>query len=245
VAEPGVPVATRPRREAEREAPLEPDLNIHSPSDFERDYSGRNWRFYRDLVAECVARAEPGPILDVGAGLGFFVEACQRYGLRCTGLEGSDYAVRLARGRYPVDMRQHYLSRPWPFSEGTFSVVVCNQTIEHLTPTTAEIVLRESFRVLRPGGLLIIASPCLHDPVQAAEATHINLYTPKRLRAAVNAAGFRDYRANDSPRLLLGASRPMEALLKIVFRLMPLDFLSVSANCFAHKPLGGPSPAGD
>ena len=45
-----------------------------------------------------------------------------------------------------------------------------------------------------------------------------------------------------SPRLLLGNSRPMEVLLKIVFRLMPLDFLSVSANCFAYKPLVGPAP---
>jgi len=223
-------------------ATVAPDTNIHSPSDFERDYSRRDWRFYRDQVATCVARAEPGPILDAGAGLGFFVEACQRYGLRCTGLEGSEHAVRLARSRYPIDIRQHYLSHPWPFSDATFSAVVCNQTIEHLTPPIAETVLRESFRVLRPGGLLAISSPCLYDPIQAAELTHINLYTPARLRAEVSAAGFGNYCAYDSPRLLLGDSRPMEVLLKIVFWPMPLDFLSVSANCFAYKPLVGPAP---
>jgi len=219
-----------------------PDPNIHSPSDFERDYGGRDWRFYRSLVADCVTRAEPGPVLDAGAGLGFFVEACQRYGLPCTGLEGSEHAVRLARSRYPIDIRQHYLSHPWPFSDATFSAVVCNQTIEHLTPPIAETVLRESFRVLRPRGLLVISSPCLHDPVQAAEPTHINLYTPARLRAAVSAAGFGDYCAYDSPRLLLGGSRPLEILLNVVFRMMPLDLLSVSANCFAYKPLVGPAP---
>ena len=219
-----------------------PDPNIHMPSDFERDYRGRDWRSYRDLVAACVARAEPGPIVDVGAGLGFFAEACERYGLRCIGLEGSAHAVQLARRRYPLDIRQHFLSRPWPLEDMSFSAVVCNQTIEHLKPDISDMLLRESFRVLRPGGLLAIFSPCRYDPVQAAEPTHINLYTPSRLRAAVGAAGFVGYRAYDSPRLLLGGNRLMEILVRIVFRLAPLDFLSGSANCFAYKPVVGPAP---
>lgn len=219
-----------------------PDPNITSPFDFERDYGERDWRFYRGLVALCVEHAEPGPILDVGAGLGFFVEACERYGLRCTGLEGSAHAVRLARQRHPIDIRHHYLSRRWPFSGATFTAVVCNQTLEHLTPVIAETVLQESFRVLRPGGVLAINSPCLYNSYEAAEPTHINLYTPTRLRKAVCAAGFGSYRAFDSPRLLLGDSRPMTILLKILFRMMPFDLLSASANCIAYKPLAGPAP---
>jgi len=34
-----------------------------------------------------------------------------------------------------------------------------------------------------------------------------------------------------------GGQPPLEILLNVVFRMMPLDLLSVSANCFAYKPL--------
>jgi len=212
------------------------DPNIHSADDFARAYTGRDWRAYRWLVAVCVEHGDPGPILDIGAGTGLFVEACQRYGLTCVGLEGSADAVEAARSRYPVDVRQHFLSRPLPFEDAAFSVAVCNQTIEHLTPEIARNVLRESLRVLRPRGLLAIYSPCRHDPVQAAEPTHINLYTPAKLREVVVAEGFTKYRAIDDARPVFGTSRPMRVLASLIFRVSKWDMLSESANCLAHKP---------
>lgn len=213
-----------------------PDPNIHSVDAFSRAYGGRDWRAYRWLVAVCVEHGEPGPILDIGAGTGLFVEACQRYGLSCVGLEGSADAVETARRRYPADIRQHFLSRALPFEDAMFSVAVCNQTIEHLTPEIARHVLCECLRVLRPQGLVAIYSPCRHDPVQAGEPTHINLYTPTRLREEVLAAGFTGYRAMDVARPVFGGGRLMRALASSVFRASQWDVLSESANCLAHKP---------
>src|SRR5438552_14373106 len=78
------------------------DPNIHSPEAFAQAYGQRDWRHYRWLVAVCVEHAEPGLVVDVGAGLGLFVEACLRYGLPCVGLEGSVYAVETARQRFSM-----------------------------------------------------------------------------------------------------------------------------------------------
>lgn len=214
--------------------PALPDSNIHSPGDFERAYVGRDWRAYRWLVAVCVEYGEPGLILDVGAGLGFFVEACKRYGLPCVGLEGSQYAVEAAHTRYPIDIHHHYLSQPLPFRDNAVAVVVLNQTLEHLTPPIAGHVLRESFRVLSSGGLLAIYSPCRYDRTQTVEPTHINLHTPKSLRAEVLANGFVRYRAIDSARTF-GKSRLLNMATSLAFRCTGWSMLSASANCLAYK----------
>jgi SAM-dependent methyltransferase len=209
--------------------------NLHTPELFEQAYAGRTWRDYRWLVAVCVREADPGLVVDVGAGLGFFVEACGRYGLRCVGLEGSGYAVEAARQRYPMDIRQHRLERPFPSDLEGAAVVVCNQTIEHLETTVADHVLREAYRVLRPGGLLLVTSPCYYNRRQRMEQTHINLYTPTRLRAAVLGAGFRRYLANNTPRPILGKGRLGRWLVRMAFRGWPADWLSDSADCLAYK----------
>ena len=212
-----------------------PDENIHSKDDFEEYYGGRDWTFYRGLVAACVAHGEPGPILDLGAGLGLFVEACNRYGLRCIGLEGSEYAVEAARKRYPMEIYHHYLNQRFPFEDNFFSVVICNQTIEHVTHDTAEFLLRENYRVLRKDGAIIINSPCYYDGVQRKEKSHINLYTPSSLRRDVLAAGFVSYAARDYPRPLLGRNSVPMYLVRLLFRFFPVDFLSSTANCVSYK----------
>ncbi|MGH8059687.1 MAG: class I SAM-dependent methyltransferase [Candidatus Entotheonellia bacterium] len=209
--------------------------NLHTRELFERAYAGRTWRDYRSLVALCVREADPGVIVDVGAGLGFFVEACGRYGLRSVGLEGSDYAVQAAQRRYPMDMRQHLLERPFPAALEGAAVVVCNQTIEHLDAAVAEHVLREAHRILRPGGLLVVTSPCYYNRQQRTEPTHINLYTPRRLRGAVLRAGFRRYLATDTPRPILGTGRLGGWVVRAAFRAWPADWLSDSADCLAYK----------
>jgi len=214
---------------------MNPVSNLHTPELFERAYADRTWRDYRWLVALCVQKADPGLIVDVGAGLGFFVEACGRYGLRCVGLEGSAYAVEAAQRRYPMDMRQHLLERPFPADLEGATVVVCNQTIEHLKGAVADRVLREAHRILPPGGLLVVASPCYYNCQQRMEPTHINLYTPGRLRVTVLRAGFRRYIATDTPRQILGTSRLGRWVVRAAFQVWAADWLSDSANCLAYK----------
>src|SRR5438093_2011599 len=43
---------------------------------------------------------------------------------------------------------------PWP--DGSFDRVLSGDVIEHLDPAAGEAMLREAFRVLRPGGTLVV-----------------------------------------------------------------------------------------
>jgi SAM-dependent methyltransferase len=209
---------------------------LHTPDSFAKAYSGRTWRDYRQLVALCVREANPGLIVDVGAGLGFFVEACARYGLRCVGLEGSGYAVQAARQRCPaMDIREHQLEHRFPGGLEGAAVVICNQTLEHLEGRVADAVLCEAHRILSSRGVLVVTSPCFYNRQQRMEPTHINLYTPSRLQAAVLRAGFRQCVPINTPRPMLGTSRTGRWLMRVAFRLWPTDWLSDSADCLAYK----------
>lgn len=210
--------------------------NLHTKEIFDKDYSGRNWEWYKDLLAKCIKFGSPGKILDLGAGLGFFVECATRFGIDCIGLEGSEYAVAETKKRFQlIDMRQHFLEDNIPFEKETFSIVLCYQVIEHLKPQVAKFVLKESFRVLRKGGSLFVYSPCLYNKNEKIDKNHINLYTPNSLKNELSEVGFNRIKALNNPRLFFGKSKFELFLMGKLFKIFPWDFLSSTANFVAYK----------
>ena len=85
---------------------MEKDSNIHTPETFLRAYGTREWRWYQHLLSCVIQKGKPGIVLDIGAGLGLFMECAHRWGIKCIGLEGSEFAVREAKKNnqplYPV-----------------------------------------------------------------------------------------------------------------------------------------------
>lgn len=97
-------------------------------------------------------------------------------------------------------------------ADGSVDVIIASQVLEHFTFTDGIAALDEWFRVLRPGGELIVAVPDMdgvvnrwHDlPEEVKTATmyffygaqvgpgqvHMSGYTPYSLTKAMNAAGF-------------------------------------------------------
>ncbi|MBW2652451.1 MAG: class I SAM-dependent methyltransferase [Deltaproteobacteria bacterium] len=210
---------------------------IYDKEMYERSYSRDNWNDGRRLLARCIRKGKPGLILDIGCGLGFFVECCYKFGIPCIGLEGSEYAVQTAKKREPnFDVRQHDLADPFPFEDESFSTVMCNEVIEHLPKEVAENALRESYRVLSEGGIIIVYSPSIYNPKQAKEPTHINLHSPKSLKRELKKAGFKKVRNfNKSLKFELGLLNPLNQMIRALFTLLPFSFLSASANCIATK----------
>lgn len=212
------------------------ESNIHTPEEFQESYGDRDWRFYRGLLAACILHGEPGRILDLGAGLGLFVECCARYHVECIGIEGSEWACRKAEERCGIKMLCSNLAEKLPFPDEGFSVVVCNQVIEHVDVSTASHMLRESYRVLRPEGVVIIYSPCYYNTKERRKPTHVNLYTPTRLRKEVRDAGFDIIAEPNEYRCVLGRNWLSTRAVRLIFRMTRADFFYNSANCVARKP---------
>lgn len=206
---------------------------------YDDEYARRDWTAYSALVAKIIQHSKPGPILDVGAGCGYFIEAAMQWGIQSVGIDGSEEGIRLAKQRVPeICIDHHELSERLPFSDASFQTVVLNQVIEHLEPRLFEFTMTEVFRVLRPGGMVLVLSPSKANKKEwQADPTHLNLISPSELRQALTKCGFVNVVPFDSPLSFLGNSWIGQGIMFVVFKLLSLDALSASANAFAYKKM--------
>jgi SAM-dependent methyltransferase len=151
-----------------------------------------HWWFVgrRQLVLQELARRggpNAGPILDLGCGTGGMLPHLQRFG-SVVGLDSADEAARGCRQRL-VPFALGWGSR-LPFRDGAMGTVAALDVIEHVADDLG--VLREMYRVLRPGGLLLITVPAYqflwsqHDVFNH----HQRRYGRRGLRSVIAAAGF-------------------------------------------------------
>jgi SAM-dependent methyltransferase len=94
----------------------------------------------------------------------------------------------------------HDGSEGLPCASASADVLLLSELVEHLPDALP--LLRECYRVLRPGGAVVITTPNLWDARRVlaplvgrpwsgdTDPTHVNLYTPRRLARELRAAGF-------------------------------------------------------
>nr|WP_235916150.1 class I SAM-dependent methyltransferase [Spelaeibacter cavernicola] len=108
---------------------------------------------YRDLLTRCANK----DVLEAGSGEGYGANMIADVARSVVGVDYDAGAVEHVRARYPrVQMRQGNLA-DLPLDDASVDVVVNFQVIEHLWDQLQ--FLRECFRVLRPGGHLLISTP--------------------------------------------------------------------------------------
>lgn len=110
----------------------------------------------RALVRRLVAPLAPGRALDVGCGGGGNTGVLRDLGWRVSGLEYSPAAAGLATRRGLDVVRGD--ARRLPFADESMDLVMSTDMWEHIDDD--EAVARESLRVLKPGGRLLVAVPC-------------------------------------------------------------------------------------
>ena len=145
-------------------------------------YAGR-----RAMLRRLVAPVAVGRALDVGCGSGGNTEVLRDLGWDVTGLEYSPTAAELARSR-GLDIVQGDATS-LPFADASYDLVMSTDMWEHVQDDVA--VARESARVLRPGGRLLVAVPCSmklwsgHDVALG----HVRRYEKQGLGVLIEGAG--------------------------------------------------------
>ncbi|HUZ54671.1 MAG TPA: methyltransferase domain-containing protein [Streptosporangiaceae bacterium] len=120
-------------------------------------------RAYRqaEMLADVLATVPaPARILDVGCGDGFATSVAARRNdaHHFAGLDWSVPSLAQASAR-GMTVLLAGLDAPLPVRSGSVDVVIMSEVIEHLVDTDSAV--EEAYRVLRPGGSLLLSTPNL------------------------------------------------------------------------------------
>lgn len=137
----------------------------------------RNAKFYIEVISREVPdfKTYSKDVLDIGCGTGVFLSEIAKLGHRCRGLEISRWASEFGRERYGIDILCRDLNNA-DLPENAFDVITLMHVIEHL-PEPGN-VLSQIYRLLRPGGVLILATPDVDCLTAKFTGTHWRYYLP-------------------------------------------------------------------
>ena len=145
-----------------------------------------------------------GALLDIGAFDGMFLQNAKRAGFEVTGIEPLREAYLHVSGTLGLPVVHGYLHSAALPAE-SFMAVSLLDIIEHVSDPVAE--LREVFRVLKPGGVLVMTTPNAAGLMQRIVGTkrkifgqpwcpiddipwHLWGFTPSTIRICMGKSGF-------------------------------------------------------
>lgn len=149
-------------------------------------------------------------VLDMCCGPGMLAAGALQRGAEAIGLDFSGAAVELARKLVPKGNFQQGDAQALPFPAASFNAVLCGYGLMHLPDPAA--ALRETLRVLRPGGRTAVSVwdatgfgfALVYEAVRARGSMDVALPhgpdffqfgSPERMSATLTEAGFADVEA--------------------------------------------------
>jgi SAM-dependent methyltransferase len=184
------------------------NANASSPTSGYQDYFSQCSQALQSEyfgIVERYSKRKPGRYLDIGCGPGGVLRIAKEHGWEAVGLEISSWAVKEGR-KAGLHMIEATLLDAG-FGENQFDAISMFDVLEHLSSPLE--YMRETLRVLRPGGVLVIETPNVDgfftrywyreraDLVKPR--AHICLYGPSSARRLLRLAGFRDFHISAFP----------------------------------------------
>jgi 2-polyprenyl-3-methyl-5-hydroxy-6-metoxy-1,4-benzoquinol methylase len=164
---------------------------------------GRN-DYLSDLTIQAYERVldsfEPyrktNKLIDVGCGIGYFLEVAKKRGWEVYGTEFTEEAVKMCESK-GASMKLGPLNTK-DYEAGSFDVVCSFEVIEHINNPREEL---SSFnKILRKGGLVYCTTPNFNaierhqlkaDWNVLTYPEHLSYYTPKTLKGVFKETGFK------------------------------------------------------
>jgi SAM-dependent methyltransferase len=156
--------------------------------------AGPYFRFGHGLLPP--APAAGSRLVDIGGGSGGWAVHAREKGWVVTVVDASPARLGCAEALGFAVLR-HDLNLPLPFADASFDAAVMSEVLEHIP--RAEDLLRETARVLRPGGIIVCTTPnnayykrrirALQGRSPDDEGTHFRFFVRKKLARMIEEAG--------------------------------------------------------
>jgi 2-polyprenyl-3-methyl-5-hydroxy-6-metoxy-1,4-benzoquinol methylase len=128
-------------------------MSVAKPKDAKRLDRAKRSRF------RVTARLCRGRVIELGCGRGHLAQAISDRGLEVIGVEVNERKIREAREFYPELEFLHADIRDLDLDGEAFDTAVLAEVIEHVPEEIGEEMLAVAWRLLRPGGTLIVSVP--------------------------------------------------------------------------------------
>ncbi len=158
------------------------------------------------IVLEYVKGGES--LIDIGCGTGEFILQLKERFDRLVGIDASLHAIEFTAGRVGKDksiLLECGELNSFHFPTDYFNVCLCLDVLEHVRNLYP--LVKEIYRILRPGGEIIVTVPNWFDIITTRilrrRSFHVHTMTPWNWMGLLKRAGFkiRFYRAVDFPLL--------------------------------------------
>lgn len=119
-------------------------------------------------------------VLEIGCGLGILLDRINAK--KKVGTETNDYAISQSR-KLGIKVIKNDAEKGLPFKDGEFDAIILNEVIEHFRKPLP--VMRDCYRILAPGGRIIISTPAKSFFAHDLTESHFSEITFDELRDLV------------------------------------------------------------
>lgn len=152
-------------------------------------------RVYFPYVQQVGEHTGAAPVLDVGCGRGEWLGLLKENNITAKGLDFNDVMVNKCRDAGLAVVRSDAVAYLRGLESESLGMITGFHIVEHLPFTTMLALFDESFRVLKPGGMVIFETPNPENIMVGAcsfytDPSHINPIPPATLSFLVEDRGF-------------------------------------------------------
>ena len=177
--------------------PTELELEKHYENYGRNDYlSPLTIKRYHEILDSFERNRKTNKLIDVGCGIGYFLEEAKKRGWEVYGTEFTDEAIEIC-SKKGIKMNKGVLN-PNNYDSQEFDVITSFEVIEHINNPQEE--LANFYKILRKGGLVYCTTPNFNSLLRyrlkekynvLCYPEHLSYYTPKTLKYVFEKEGFR------------------------------------------------------
>jgi 2-polyprenyl-3-methyl-5-hydroxy-6-metoxy-1,4-benzoquinol methylase len=180
-----------------RKIPSEQELVNHYQGYGRNDYlSPITIKRYHEILDSFEPYRKTNKLIDVGCGIGYFLETAKERGWEVYGTEFTDEAIQKCSEK-GIKMEKGILD-PENYMPEEFDIITSFEVIEHINNPIDE--LNSFHKLLRKGGLVYVTTPNFNSLLRyrlksdyniICYPEHLSYYTPKTLKKVFTRVGFK------------------------------------------------------